>query len=180
MQRSIKRTIGTTLDYKGMLKRRKNSLARISKGDVAVTGSCTQADHELQFKSTQLTSLLQHILSTVNLTLIVDPKHYHECDIWKASLLYRINHLSLLQNLFAKSMRNSLLVLFFLALVGHASAFVSRTLRSSFPIVVNSRLFIFPSLQKFTDKGEYNKVVDGLMVTQGISREQAEKEYDGK
>jgi hypothetical protein len=77
-------------------------------------------------------------------------------------------------------MRNSLLVLFFLALVGHASAFVSRTLRSSFPIVVNSRLFIFPSLQKFTDKGEYNKVVDGLMVTQGISREQAEKEYDGK
>jgi hypothetical protein len=74
-------------------------------------------------------------------------------------------------------MRVPLFVLSFLALVGLVSAFVGTT--SSSPIV-HSRLFIFPSLQKFTDKGEYNKVVEGLMFTQGISREQAEKEYDGK
>lgn len=41
----------------------------------------------------------------------------------------------------------------------------------------SSALFVGP-LQKFTNKNEYNRVVEGLMLTQGISREQAEKEYD--
>jgi hypothetical protein len=67
------------------------------------------------------------------------------------------------------------LLILSLALIGYASAFVGS---SSFR--QNSRLHILPSLQKFTDKGEYNKVVEGLMLTQGISREQAEKEYDGE
>lgn len=60
--------------------------------------------------------------------------------------------------------------------VKFSSAFVGRN--SPQPLI-SSRLFIIPSLQKFTDKGEYNKVVEGLMLTQGITREQAEKEYDG-
>ncbi len=33
-------------------------------------------------------------------------------------------------------------------------------------------------LQKLTNRNEYNKVVDGLMYTKGISRAEAEKEYD--
>ncbi len=33
-------------------------------------------------------------------------------------------------------------------------------------------------LQKLTNKNEYNKVVDGLMQTKGLTREQAEKEYN--
>mmetsp|Transcript_197 Transcript_197/g.502 ORF Transcript_197/g.502 Transcript_197/m.502 type:complete len:159 (-) Transcript_197:2241-2717(-) len=33
-------------------------------------------------------------------------------------------------------------------------------------------------LQKATNRKEYNKVVDGLMLTRGITREEAEKEYD--
>mmetsp|Transcript_16947 Transcript_16947/g.16990 ORF Transcript_16947/g.16990 Transcript_16947/m.16990 type:complete len:161 (-) Transcript_16947:1639-2121(-) len=34
------------------------------------------------------------------------------------------------------------------------------------------------SLQKTTNRQEYNKVVDGLMFTRGITREEAEKEYN--
>jgi len=33
-------------------------------------------------------------------------------------------------------------------------------------------------LQKTTNRQEYNKVVDGLMYTRGITREEAEKEYN--
>jgi len=32
--------------------------------------------------------------------------------------------------------------------------------------------------QKATNRQEYDKVVDGLMLTQGLSRKDAEKEYD--
>ena len=32
--------------------------------------------------------------------------------------------------------------------------------------------------QKTTNPKEYNRVVDGLMLTQGITREEAEKEYN--
>lgn len=41
----------------------------------------------------------------------------------------------------------------------------------------NSRLNIGP-LQKTTNRKEYNKVIDGLMFTKGITREEAEKEYN--
>ncbi|KAG7346786.1 hypothetical protein IV203_037798 [Nitzschia inconspicua] len=63
----------------------------------------------------------------------------------------------------------------FVSFVGYSMAFVGSKSSST---RIGSRLHILPSLQKFTDKGEYNKVVEGLMLTQGISREQAEKEYD--
>eukprot|EP00536_Pseudo-nitzschia_multiseries_P018189 jgi/Psemu1/228076/e_gw1.2241.6.1 len=33
-------------------------------------------------------------------------------------------------------------------------------------------------LQKFSNRQEYNKVIDNLMYTRGITREEAEKEYD--
>lgn len=33
-------------------------------------------------------------------------------------------------------------------------------------------------LQKLTNRKEYNNVVDGLMFTKGITREEAEMEYD--
>ena len=33
-------------------------------------------------------------------------------------------------------------------------------------------------LQKATNRKEYNRVVDGLMLTKGITREEAEKEYN--
>lgn len=45
------------------------------------------------------------------------------------------------------------------------------------PIESNTRLGVGP-LQKLTNRAEYNKVVDGLMFTKGLSREEAEKEYD--
>merc|ERR1712194_17538 len=41
----------------------------------------------------------------------------------------------------------------------------------------STRLGIGP-LQKTTNRQEYNKVVDGLMFTRGITREEAEKEYN--
>lgn len=49
--------------------------------------------------------------------------------------------------------------------------------KPSTSFVSKSSLSVGP-LQKFTNKQEYNKVVDGLMFTQGITREEAEKEYD--
>lgn len=45
------------------------------------------------------------------------------------------------------------------------------------PVESNTRLGVGP-LQKLTNRAEYNKVVDGLMFTKGLSREEAEKEYD--
>jgi len=54
---------------------------------------------------------------------------------------------------------------------------VGQSLATRTSVASNSRLFIGP-LQKATNRKEYNKVVDGLMFTQGITREEAEKEYD--
>lgn len=68
-------------------------------------------------------------------------------------------------------------ILFVLSVVGIASAFVGTSLSSS--TTRKTRLYFGP-LQKLTDRAEYNKVVEGLMFTQGITREQAEKEYDCK
>ena len=33
-------------------------------------------------------------------------------------------------------------------------------------------------LQKFTNRGEYDRTVEGLMYTKGYTREEAEKEYN--
>lgn len=55
------------------------------------------------------------------------------------------------------------------------SAFMGQDLPRSF--VSKSSLSIGP-LQKLTNKGEYEKVVSGLMKTKGYTREQAEKEYN--
>lgn len=58
-----------------------------------------------------------------------------------------------------------------------AQAFVGKgsSTRSSVPS--KSRLFIGP-FQKLTKSKEYNQVVENLMYTQGITREQAEEEYN--
>jgi len=56
-----------------------------------------------------------------------------------------------------------------------SQAFLSTSTRSS--VHSNSRLGIGP-LQKATNRREYNKVVDGLMFTKGLTREEAEKDYD--
>jgi len=49
-------------------------------------------------------------------------------------------------------------------------------LSSSFSLTINA--IESGPLQKTTNRQEYNKVVDGLMFTRGITREEAEKEYD--
>lgn len=65
---------------------------------------------------------------------------------------------------------------FFLALFPClASAFVAQRVPKSF--VSQTSLAIGP-IQKFTDKGGYEKVVTDLMKTKGYTREQAEKEYN--
>ena len=56
-----------------------------------------------------------------------------------------------------------------------ASAFMGQGLPRSF--ASKSSLSVGP-LQKLTNKDEYNKVVEGLMSTKGLTREQAEKEYN--
>jgi len=47
---------------------------------------------------------------------------------------------------------------------------------SSFSLTINA--IESGPLQKTTNRQEYNKVVDGLMYTRGITREEAEKEYN--
>ena len=70
---------------------------------------------------------------------------------------------------------SSLLLLSLLALlVGPSLGFVTQAPASK----ATASQLNFGPLQKYADKGEYNKVVEGLMLTQGITREQAEKEYD--
>ena len=55
------------------------------------------------------------------------------------------------------------------------SAFMGQGIPRSF--VSQTSLNVGP-LQKLTNKNEYNKVVEGLMQTKGLTREQAEKEYN--
>ena len=55
------------------------------------------------------------------------------------------------------------------------SAFLGQGMPRSF--VSRTNLAVGP-LQKLTNKNEYNKVVEGLMQTKGLTREQAEKEYN--
>lgn len=55
------------------------------------------------------------------------------------------------------------------------SAFMGEGIPRSF--VSRTTLSVGP-LQKLTNKNEYNKVVEGLMQTKGLTREQAEKEYN--
>jgi len=54
-------------------------------------------------------------------------------------------------------------------------AFTGQGLARSF--VSKSSLSLGP-LQKLANKGDYNKIVEGLMQTKGYTREQAEKEYN--
>merc|ERR1712194_662086 len=56
-------------------------------------------------------------------------------------------------------------------------AFVGNGASTRPPIPSNSRLGAGP-LQKLTNRKEYNNVVDGLMFAKGITREEAEMEYD--
>jgi hypothetical protein len=56
-----------------------------------------------------------------------------------------------------------------------ASAFMGQELPRT--LVSKSNLSVGP-LQKITNKGEYEKVVTGLMQTKGYTREQAEKDYN--
>jgi hypothetical protein len=56
-----------------------------------------------------------------------------------------------------------------------ASAFVGQGVPRSF--VSKSSLSIGP-FQKLTNKNEYNTVVDSLMQSKSLTREQAEKEYN--
>lgn len=74
------------------------------------------------------------------------------------------------------------ILLTFVALVGPVYAFVAPSIGSATGMTTSrpessSRLFVGP-LQKLTNKQEYNRVVEGLMLTRGITREEAEKEYD--
>jgi len=55
------------------------------------------------------------------------------------------------------------------------SAFMGAGAPRSF--VSKTSLSVGP-LQKLTNKNEYNKVVEGLMQTKSLTREQAEKEYN--
>jgi len=63
----------------------------------------------------------------------------------------------------------------FFAFFGIASAFTGPTLPTR--MMSRSSLAVGP-LQKLTNKKEYNKTIEGLMNTKGLTREQAEKEYD--
>lgn len=74
-----------------------------------------------------------------------------------------------------KMMNKSLLLILVAFAPFLASAFTGAGAPRSF--VSKSSLSAGP-LQKFTNKQEYTKVVDGLMQTKGFTREQAEKEYD--
>jgi hypothetical protein len=67
-------------------------------------------------------------------------------------------------------------ILLILAIVVGTDGFVSSG-RPSTLLVSTSSLGVGP-LQKISNKQEYNKVVEGLMFTRGISRQEAEREYD--
>ena len=82
--------------------------------------------------------------------------------------------LTIIKNPRTFKMMNKSILLTFIAL-GVASAFTGQGLPSKF--VSKSSLSVGP-LQKLTNKGEYEKVVSGLMQTKGYTREQAEKEYN--
>eukprot|EP00533_Pseudo-nitzschia_delicatissima_P009050 CAMPEP_0116111940 /NCGR_PEP_ID=MMETSP0327-20121206/18713_1 /TAXON_ID=44447 /ORGANISM="Pseudo-nitzschia delicatissima, Strain B596" /LENGTH=161 /DNA_ID=CAMNT_0003605205 /DNA_START=54 /DNA_END=539 /DNA_ORIENTATION=+ len=58
-----------------------------------------------------------------------------------------------------------------------AQAFVGNGPSTRSSVISSTSLGAGP-LQKFTNRAEYNKVVDGLMFTKGLDRADAEKEYD--
>ena len=61
--------------------------------------------------------------------------------------------------------------------VASSSAFTTRPVFSTTSTVTKTSLFIGP-LQKIANKKEYDKTVAGLMKTKGLTREQAEKDYN--
>jgi len=68
----------------------------------------------------------------------------------------------------------------FVFLVCHSigtEGFVAKSRSTRSAVVPSSRLNAGP-LQKFSNPQEYNKVIDNLMFTQGITRKEAIKEYD--
>jgi hypothetical protein len=73
------------------------------------------------------------------------------------------------------TIRTALVLL--LAVIGPAAAFVSQSSRVAFGGVTSTSLCGGP-FDKFINRAEYDKTVDNIAFSKGLTREEAEKDYD--